>query len=142
MVVSAGALILGGVEIGDGAVVGAGAVVTRSLDRLGIYAGVPARKIRDRAPLVPWWDFEISYLLANRDRLQDIARTPSPDHRFRKERPRFVLHTNDGALNLGGFLEGDVIKPFDQAPKLVGDYVAQAVQAEQPFWLADCWADS
>lgn len=35
-----------GVHIADGVVVGAGAVVTRDLERAGIYAGNPARLIR------------------------------------------------------------------------------------------------
>lgn len=48
VVISAGALVVDGVEIGTGAVIGAGSVVTRSCEALGIYAGVPARKLRDR----------------------------------------------------------------------------------------------
>ncbi len=35
------------VEIKDGIVVGAGAVVTKDLDEPGVYAGNPARKIKD-----------------------------------------------------------------------------------------------
>ena len=34
------------VRICDGAVIGAGAVVTRDIDETGVYAGSPARKIR------------------------------------------------------------------------------------------------
>jgi len=40
-----GSVILPGVEIGSGAIVGANAVVTKSVDALAIMAGVPARKI-------------------------------------------------------------------------------------------------
>ncbi|MCR4656296.1 MAG: CatB-related O-acetyltransferase [Lachnospiraceae bacterium] len=43
-----GVMILEGVTIGDGAVIGAGTVVTKNIDPYGIYAGVPARKLRDR----------------------------------------------------------------------------------------------
>jgi maltose O-acetyltransferase len=39
--------VLGGVTIGDGCVVAAGAVVTEDLAPNGLYAGVPARRIRD-----------------------------------------------------------------------------------------------
>jgi acetyltransferase-like isoleucine patch superfamily enzyme len=43
-----GAIILPGVTIGRGAIVGAGAVVTRDVEPYSIVAGVPARKIGDR----------------------------------------------------------------------------------------------
>jgi acetyltransferase-like isoleucine patch superfamily enzyme len=42
------AVILPGVKIGDGAVVGAGAVVTRDVEAYNIVAGNPARKIGER----------------------------------------------------------------------------------------------
>jgi maltose O-acetyltransferase len=42
------ALILPGVKIGEGAVVAAGAVVTREVEPFAIVAGVPARKISER----------------------------------------------------------------------------------------------
>lgn len=42
------ALILPGLTIGDGAVVGAGAVVTKSVEPFAIVAGNPARKIGER----------------------------------------------------------------------------------------------
>jgi acetyltransferase-like isoleucine patch superfamily enzyme len=46
--VGANAVILGGVTIGDGAVVGAGAVVTRDVEAGAIVAGIPARIVRLR----------------------------------------------------------------------------------------------
>lgn len=45
--IAANAIILKGVNIGDGAVVAAGAVVTSSIPPKTIYGGNPARKIRD-----------------------------------------------------------------------------------------------
>ncbi len=43
-----GAQILGGVNIADGSVIGAGAVVTKDTEPNGIYVGVPARLIKYR----------------------------------------------------------------------------------------------
>jgi len=41
-------VVLKGVKIGDGAVIGAGAVVTKTVMPMEIWAGVPARKIGER----------------------------------------------------------------------------------------------
>lgn len=43
-----GAIVLGGVVLGQGTQVGAGAVVTRSTEPFSVVAGVPAKKIRMR----------------------------------------------------------------------------------------------
>jgi maltose O-acetyltransferase len=48
----AGAIILPGVTIGDGAVVAAGAVVTRDVEPFAIVAGVPARVVGYREAFV------------------------------------------------------------------------------------------
>ncbi len=56
--------IIEGVTIGDGAVIAAGAVVTKDVEAYGIYAGVPAKKIRSRftdeqtegLKRARWWD--------------------------------------------------------------------------------------
>jgi acetyltransferase-like isoleucine patch superfamily enzyme len=41
-------VVLKGIEIGDGAIVAAGAVVTKSIGPREIWAGIPARKIGQR----------------------------------------------------------------------------------------------
>lgn len=52
--IGAGAIILDGVTVGEGAVVGAGAVVTRDVPPYAVAVGVPARVIRQReGPLAP-----------------------------------------------------------------------------------------
>jgi maltose O-acetyltransferase len=40
-------IVLGGVTIGAGAVVAAGAVVTKDLEPNGLYAGIPAKRVKD-----------------------------------------------------------------------------------------------
>jgi acetyltransferase-like isoleucine patch superfamily enzyme len=49
VIVGAGAVILPGVEIGEGAAVGALSLVTRSLAGWSIYSGVPARRVGPRS---------------------------------------------------------------------------------------------
>lgn len=44
--ICSGAIILGGVQIADHAVIAAGAVVTSDCPEMGIYAGVPARLVK------------------------------------------------------------------------------------------------
>jgi galactoside O-acetyltransferase len=49
VIVGAGAIILPGVEIGEGAAVGALSLVNRSCEPFGIYSGVPARFTKERS---------------------------------------------------------------------------------------------
>lgn len=47
-IIGTNAVVLPDVTIGEGATVGAGSVVTRSLEPWGVYVGAPARKINER----------------------------------------------------------------------------------------------
>ena len=47
--IGCGAIILGNVCIGDGAVIGAGSVVTKDIPPYEVWAGNPAKKIKDRS---------------------------------------------------------------------------------------------
>ena len=69
---------LQGVRISDGAVVAAGAVVTKNVPPYAIVAGVPARILRYRfGPreietllALQWWNMPLAELLRNRSFLQ------------------------------------------------------------------------
>ena len=67
------AVIMSGVKIGDGAIIGAGAVVTKDVEPYAIMGGVPARLIRHRYPKemidaflrIKWWDWRIEKIEEN-----------------------------------------------------------------------------
>lgn len=84
------AMILPGCKfIGRGAIIGAGAIVTRNVERYAIVAGNPAKKLRDRfAPdLIEaieasrWWDLD-----------------PADLRTLAQERPAMLFHPDAAAL--------------------------------------------
>lgn len=50
--VSARVIILPGVKVAEGSVIAAGAVVTRDTEPYYIYAGIPARKVKERNKII------------------------------------------------------------------------------------------
>lgn len=69
------AIILSGVTIGDGAIVGAGAVVTHDVPPYAVVGGVPAKTIRFRYNKdqieellkIKWWDWTLEQITFNMD---------------------------------------------------------------------------
>lgn len=77
--IGAGAIVLSGVEIGTGAVVGAGSVVTHSIPPYEIWAGNPAKKIRNRFDekvinnllKTNWWEWNDEKIVGYSDLFDD-----------------------------------------------------------------------
>lgn len=61
--IGAGAIIFSGVEIGDGSIVAAGSVVTRSIPPCEIHGGVPNRKLKDRFNTEEGRKLHLQYLI-------------------------------------------------------------------------------
>jgi acetyltransferase-like isoleucine patch superfamily enzyme len=73
--IAAGVQVLRGVNVGDGAVLGGGTIITKDVPPYEIWAGVPAKKIGQRfsdeiiAELmeIKWWDLPIDDIKDNID---------------------------------------------------------------------------
>jgi acetyltransferase-like isoleucine patch superfamily enzyme len=78
--IGANAIIMGGITIGDGSVIGAGAVVTKDVEPYTIVGGVPAKLIRQRFELdvisellaIRWWDWKIEIILQRVHHFQNV----------------------------------------------------------------------
>lgn len=72
--------ILPGIEIGDGAIVAAGSVVSKNIPPYSIVGGVPCRLIKKRfsdkqidvLERFQWWDKDIKWIEQNADKFSDI----------------------------------------------------------------------
>lgn len=77
-----GVSILPGIKIGDGAIIAAGATVTKDVEPYSVVGGVPAKLIKKRFTeeetefLInfKWWDRPIAWIKQNADLFEDINR--------------------------------------------------------------------
>ena len=75
-----GVTIIAPVKIGNGAIIGANAVVTKDVEPYNIVAGIPARPIKNRFTLeqikqletIKWWDKKDAWLMENAKFFNDI----------------------------------------------------------------------
>ena len=82
-----GCTVVPGVNIGDGAVIAAGAVVTKDVPPFAVYGGVPAKPIRMRFPAhivawlreLKWWEWSNEQLHRNRSFFETDLSGCSPD---------------------------------------------------------------
>ena len=87
-----GATIISGVKIGNGAVIGAKAVVARDIPDYAVAVGNPAEVIRyrfqpqtiERLTKLSWWNWKLSKILANLDLLYQNPDTWTDNIQFRE----------------------------------------------------------
>lgn len=80
--IGARATLVDGIKIGDGAVIGAGAVVTKDVPPYAVAVGVPAKVVKYRfSPEeisfllnYKWWEKDLEWILENKNLFQDINR--------------------------------------------------------------------
>lgn len=71
--IGARATLVDGINIGDGAIIAAGSIVTRDVPPYAIVAGVPAKLVRQRFEnetiqtllKIAWWERDLSWLVEN-----------------------------------------------------------------------------
>ena len=80
--IGSNSLLISGIKIGNGAVVLAGAIVTKDVPPYAIVGGVPAKIIKYRYDSetinflenTRWWDKDISWLIKNKECMIDLER--------------------------------------------------------------------
>lgn len=79
--IGARAIVMGGVTVGNGAIIGAGAVVTKNVAPYSVVGGVPARLLRYRFPPeqirmleeLEWWNKDLDWIKKNAPHFCNIS---------------------------------------------------------------------
>lgn len=156
VVLSKNSLVNVGAQIGDGVVVGSGAVVTRTeIQRWSVAAGVPAKKIRDRinpvqqeiADSLQWWNWDIEFFCRHVHLLFDAEthyKTLLTSRVMANERFRLVVQMHasstadrDLSLSLIGLEDAGRTIPIRETPQRFQNYFAQmgAPEGQLLTWM-------
>ena len=147
VLLSTEATVLSGVKIGNGAVIGARAIVTKDIPAFSIVVGSPAKVIRYRfdektikkLEEIRWWDFEFDYLFSNISKIQhmktdefiasfgDISK-----NKYVAGTDRFVfevLNEEHQVKCIGCDLDGKFV-PYHSLNKTIKFYIEQTLNTE------------
>lgn len=147
VILARGATVLSGVKIGDGAVIGTQAIVTKDIPAFSIAVGNPARVVSYRfdeetikkLEEIRWWDFEFNYLFSNMGKIQrmktdefiasfgDISK-----NKYVTSTGRFVfklLNKENQVKCIGCDLDGKFV-PYDSLNDNIKFYIEQMLNIE------------
>lgn len=95
-------IVLRGCEIGDGAVIAAGSVVTKSVPSYAIVGGNPAKfikwrfpkDIRNRLTDIKWWNWSSDDIISKRDYLENLVGFKMDDYKYKYMKPKRFVTTH------------------------------------------------
>lgn len=130
--ISTNALILSGITLGDGCVVGAGAIVTKDVPPFAIVAGNPAKiikyrfdeKIIEELLKIRWWDLSLPFFLNNIHHIKNLHEEPIRNQFLALDQS--VYDSSDNYLVFKTLDELDNKRFLFEGAEIKGNFVANA----------------